>query len=98
MTLPLLPAEHIPSMLDALDERANNDHLDAVMAHVFNTLINSRIFPVECWFIFMKSVRTIVKDGTTVSTPGWQHEGRCHSTYLSWNCTVRHLTYHTTSS
>jgi hypothetical protein len=42
MALPFLPAEHIPSLFDALDERANNEHLDAVMVYIYNTRLATR--------------------------------------------------------
>ncbi|KAH3739113.1 hypothetical protein DPMN_045760 [Dreissena polymorpha] len=58
MALPFLPAEHIPSMFDELDEHGDNDRLDAVMAYVFSIWINRSVFSMECWSIFMKGVRT----------------------------------------
>ncbi|KAH3693735.1 hypothetical protein DPMN_081175 [Dreissena polymorpha] len=58
MALAFLPAEHIPSVFDALDDRANNEHLDAAMVYIYNTWSNSSVFTVECWSIFGKSITT----------------------------------------
>ncbi|KAH3890590.1 hypothetical protein DPMN_014675 [Dreissena polymorpha] len=49
------PRKH---MIDALDKKVNNDYLNAVMEYVIDTWINSSVFSVECWSIFMKSVKT----------------------------------------
>ncbi|KAH3708046.1 hypothetical protein DPMN_067485 [Dreissena polymorpha] len=83
MALQFLPAEHIPFMFGALDERANNDHLDAVMVYVFNTWINSSIFPMECWSIFINSTNNELR---RMAQPS-EHQGgnkRAGAILLTW--------------
>ena len=57
MALPFLPPEHIEDTFHQLDARAPAT-IVPIMDYVYNTWINSSIFKIDYWCIFMTAIRT----------------------------------------
>ena len=57
MALPFLPPEHIAPAFQQLDQSAPPE-IHPLMDYVYNTWIDSSVFKVEFWSIFMTSIRT----------------------------------------
>ena len=58
LSLPLLPAEHIPPVFTALQLKANTDKLTELTDYIQKTWITSTTWPPSNWSVFGQSVRT----------------------------------------
>ncbi|XP_028408207.1 uncharacterized protein LOC114530782 [Dendronephthya gigantea] len=67
MALPFLPHEHISQMFEQLKALATTPVLQALVAYISDTWINSTVWSPENWSIFKKSVRT------NNDVEGWHH-------------------------
>ncbi|XP_045173609.2 uncharacterized protein LOC123535128 [Mercenaria mercenaria] len=80
LVLPFLPVNHIKPEFDQLAARANTDALRQLVDYIRSTWIESTVFTVENWSIFMHRVRT------NNNVEGWHNRlnGDCGQRALSF--------------
>lgn len=58
LALPFLPSEHIESAFRKIQDAANTPALVQLTSYVEATWMTNQLWPVDCWSVFMRSVRT----------------------------------------
>ncbi|CAC5399538.1 unnamed protein product [Mytilus coruscus] len=58
MAIPFLPVEHISTAFNKLMDTAPAGRLQTVLRYVQKRWINSRLWPIASWCVFMQSIRT----------------------------------------
>ena len=57
MSLPFLPGEHIPAVLNHMEEKTSDEQVKSVMLYVRSTWING-YWSTEDWSVFRRNIRT----------------------------------------